>query len=160
VTVPVHTPVGDPWTTEGPWLVFVTNDGDPDTARELTLTRRFGPDELATVMAELTATWTWSQALFRLVAVRLVVRDGRRRALPAPGERPTPGAFAQACPLWNNGADAGSGQHVLFDRDGDGVRGEGSLTLQAGHGALLRARCGPDALGGEIVTSLFWHIHM
>lgn len=160
MTIPVRTPVGDPWTTQGPWLVFATNRNDPYTAGELTLTRRFGPDELTAVMSDLAATWTWSQALFRLVAVRLVVRDGRRTEVPAPDGRPSPDAFAQACPLWNNGAEPGVGRYVLFDRDGGGVRGDGSLTMPADHGRLLRVRCGPDAVGGEIVTSLYWHIHM
>ncbi|MBM3623645.1 MAG: hypothetical protein FJX20_23505 [Alphaproteobacteria bacterium] len=161
-SAPYQCLAGDPWNTEGSWLLVVTSaGGEPAALDHVAFSRRFDADRLDATMSELGNAWRWSQALFQLVCVRLVVRGGARTELPAPRARITPEALFGACPLWSHGAEAVRDRWLCFDRlDDHALRTSGRLPIFPNERALLTAAHGPDALGGEVVASLFWHIHM
>lgn len=161
MSAPYQCLAGDPWNTEGSWLLVANARGEPAALDHVAFSRRFDADGLDAAMAELGNAWTWSQALFQLVSVRLVVRGGARAELPAPRARIPPEALFGACPLWSHGAEAVRDRWLCFDRlDGSALRTTGRLPIFPNERALLAAPHGPDAVGGEVVASLFWHTHM
>lgn len=127
---------GDPWETDGPWLLLLSaaGFGRQRQSDALTVSRRFRWTDVGPAFDALVEGYTWSSAHFMLARVCWRERAGVRTRVPSEPP-PTADAFAGACPWWNNGAAPTTNFNLRLEHDDDALELEGVLTL-------------------------FWHIHM